>query len=555
MAGGRGPPPPGVVPPSGPDDGKQHLLYDFQTKDHFDRRREMMEGFPAGWRDDYPCWVPPDDVPSIARVRFGLRACAPHFIIGGAMKCGTTSLWEYLLRHPAVMPLRNEYLLPYAVRNMINSTIGKDVNRIKRHRRNIGKDNTTIVNQTIVYDEKSHTKDRRLQDGFPPEPRRPPIKRGDPHAGRAPPNRDERSSDRHIKIRDYPGDKRRVKKKAIAKQRRNMESTRKKAITLKRFIRPIIGKKEVRFFDGSWWKKANKHASDEKEAVSWYYNVFPIIPHPESAPTDFDENRGMIAGEASPTYINSKGAPDRVGKFLPEGKVIFMLRNPADRVFSQMNMQKDMADEIKKYRNRTNRNFTDFDEAVDWSRAGQRCWVTTTVVNGKTSETKRVYNKTKLLDLHPVSKRAHVNKLNKALNASLYYYAVKQWSSHVKEENLLFIRSEDFYKDTIKVMHQVEEFLGIPRLTDEQWGPIVGQVYNLKLDGKTREFDPKAVSKKDLHHTAADKDRLKMSEESRAALDDFYEKPNQDLKELLAPWGFPGWKRGKQDTGTRDRRR
>ena len=42
------------------------------------------------------CWVPPTQRQPI---------CAPHFIIAGAMKSGTTSLYSYLQMHPLVLPL------------------------------------------------------------------------------------------------------------------------------------------------------------------------------------------------------------------------------------------------------------------------------------------------------------------------------------------------------------------------------------------------------------------------------------------------------------------
>jgi len=40
------------------------------------------------------CYVPP-----------GRDTCGPHFIVAGAMKCGTTSMYAYLLDHPQVLPL------------------------------------------------------------------------------------------------------------------------------------------------------------------------------------------------------------------------------------------------------------------------------------------------------------------------------------------------------------------------------------------------------------------------------------------------------------------
>lgn len=40
------------------------------------------------------CYVPP-----------GRDSCGPHFVVAGAMKCGTTSMYAYLLNHPQVLPL------------------------------------------------------------------------------------------------------------------------------------------------------------------------------------------------------------------------------------------------------------------------------------------------------------------------------------------------------------------------------------------------------------------------------------------------------------------
>ena len=43
------------------------------------------------------CWVPP-----------GRETCAPWFVVAGSMKCGTTSVYSYLLNHPSVLPISPE---------------------------------------------------------------------------------------------------------------------------------------------------------------------------------------------------------------------------------------------------------------------------------------------------------------------------------------------------------------------------------------------------------------------------------------------------------------
>ena len=47
------------------------------------------------------CWVPR-----------GHESCAPRYIIAGAMKCGTTSLFQYLTQHPDILSLKSFVLDP-----------------------------------------------------------------------------------------------------------------------------------------------------------------------------------------------------------------------------------------------------------------------------------------------------------------------------------------------------------------------------------------------------------------------------------------------------------
>ena len=54
------------------------------------------------------CWIPE-----------GRDHCAPQFIIAGAMKCGTTSLWTYLLHHPQVLPLDHVEIDPKKLRTVM----------------------------------------------------------------------------------------------------------------------------------------------------------------------------------------------------------------------------------------------------------------------------------------------------------------------------------------------------------------------------------------------------------------------------------------------------
>jgi hypothetical protein len=72
-----------------------------------------------------------------------------------------------------------------------------------------------------------------------------------------------------------------------------------------------LGQKEIRFFDRYW---AN--------GFDWYKSCFPEVKSEQ------------ITGEASPTYLHRTLSMNRIAKYLPKIKLIIMLRNPIDRVYS-----------------------------------------------------------------------------------------------------------------------------------------------------------------------------------------------------------------------------
>ena len=49
-------------------------------------------------------WVNPLSVQSIGRALTGSMRVLPDFLIIGGQKCGTTSLYNYLLNHPDIYP-------------------------------------------------------------------------------------------------------------------------------------------------------------------------------------------------------------------------------------------------------------------------------------------------------------------------------------------------------------------------------------------------------------------------------------------------------------------
>jgi len=94
-------------------------------------------------------------------------------------------------------------------------------------------------------------------------------------------------------------------------------------------------------------------AGTTKAASTWIYECFEDHPDIATHANDtlhyfdmyhhrgldwyreqFDPSSGQMIGEASPTYMYSVGAVERLAAQLPDVELVFCLRNPVDRAFS-----------------------------------------------------------------------------------------------------------------------------------------------------------------------------------------------------------------------------
>jgi len=292
----------------------------------------------------------------------------------------------------------------------------------------------------------------------------------------------------------------------------------------RRLLRPIIGLKEVRFFDKMWYSQAKNYAGED-EAMGWYLDVFPIIPASNEPPNEWDSARGKITGEASPTYINSPHAATLIRDALPEIKIIFLLRNPVDRLHSARNMQIGIREDLKSFKEQHGKgrsrgyDFGNFDELLKYTSA----WP---------EQPKNIQRKGRKFE-------SQVARLQRGLKIGVYQTQLLKWVDLFRKEQLMFIRSEDFYSKQVETIHKVEDFLGIKRLPDELWKPILAYTYNLEIDPMTKRYIPVAQlldSKKKIS-----KKKENMSAQSREMLERYYSPYNKDLEQLLAPWNFKAW--------------
>jgi hypothetical protein len=175
-------------------------------------------------------------------------------------------------------------------------------------------------------------------------------------------------------------------------------------------------KKEVHFFDSSrrWFEKG----------VGWYRSQFP-------APT-WRDGLKVVTGEATPYYLFHPYSPGRASTTVPDAKLIALLRNPVDRAYSAY-----------RQRVRNRQESLSFEEALE-------------------AEEERTSGELeKLLADETYHDRAYPRYAYRA--RGIYVDQLKRWHEHFDPDQLLVLKSEDYFADPVGTMHRVHEFLGLPK--------------------------------------------------------------------------------------------
>jgi hypothetical protein len=186
----------------------------------------------------------------------------------------------------------------------------------------------------------------------------------------------------------------------------------------------IVGarEKELRFFS-----KDRLY----NEGLNWYRKQFPLFVDPK-----YKGQEQLITGEATPKYIFLERVPERVYKAMPNAKLIVLLRNPVDRAFSHYHhyIRRDIEP-------------LSFKEAI-------------------TIEEKGIIRKNYLL-------------------RGIYVNQLKRWMKLFPKDQILILRSEDYFSDPIAALNKASHFLG---LSDWEGTYLPGKrKHKSKLDDKMRK--------------------------------------------------------------------
>ena len=216
--------------------------------------------------------------------------------------------------------------------------------------------------------------------------------------------------------------------------------------------------KEVHYFDRFFHK-----------GIEWYRSQFPL--------PRLKEQRKVITGETTPDYLFHPHAARRMAEVVPQARLIVLLRNPVDRAYSHYHHNLT----------RKGRETLGFEEAIEAEQARLRGEMEKMLKNER----------------YTSYKYRHYSYLYKGI----YVDHLLRWSEFYSEEQMLVLKSEDFYEHTLETLKVIQDFLHLP---DWQPEPAV-----LQMIPKRQNRYPK------------------MKPDTRRRLEEYFEPHNRRLYEYL----------------------
>jgi hypothetical protein len=185
------------------------------------------------------------------------------------------------------------------------------------------------------------------------------------------------------------------------------------------------------------------------EGTEWYRRCFPK--------SRWKDGRKTITGEGTPGYLFDPHVPQRMAKVIPQARLIALLRNPVDRAYSAYY-----------HRVRNGQDTRSFEETIE----------------------------APLKDPH-----------HGQLSRGIYVDYLLHWSKFFSDEQMLVLKSEDFFERPRETLKPVLDFLDLP-----EWEPEASEFRDKVNKGKYEQ---------------------KMDPATRRRLEDFFEPHNRRLYEYL----------------------
>jgi hypothetical protein len=167
-----------------------------------------------------------------------------------------------------------------------------------------------------------------------------------------------------------------------------------------------------------------------EEGVDLYRRCFP--------PPVWKDGRRTITGEATLGYLFRPYIPERMAEVIPQARLIALLRNPVDRAYSQYHQRLRKGGE-----HRT------FEEVII-----------------------------------EAANKSHAQYLSRGI----YVDQLLRWSKFFSDEQMLVLKSEDFFEHPQETLKIVLDFLDLPHWEPEALEIRKKGYYERKMDAATRQW-------------------------------------------------------------------
>ena len=189
----------------------------------------------------------------------------------------------------------------------------------------------------------------------------------------------------------------------------------------------------------------------------WYRRCFPT--RHQIGREQKHLNLPVITGEASPSYLLYPNAAPRAAAFVPDAKLLVLLRNPVDRAWShyQMNRSKGLVYD-REQKCEVPREPLSFDDALAQEEARLQA---------------------ALLCMEKSDERSLWWRMHSYQKRGLYASQIKRWLEFFPREQFLFVDSAELLRDTSASFYRVLDFLQVQ--------PLDLPVYEQKHVGNYKE--------------------------------------------------------------------
>ena len=317
-------------------------------------------------------------------------------------------------------------------------------------------------------------------------------------------------------------------------------------------------RREAHFFDTSWNTQVIKQARkmnitqyNDKHclALQQYMKLFEtetMMANSQSMPHGKNPNSTdhlpLYTFEKTPTYFNHPKIPSRIRLAVPWSKIVLILRDPIDRLYSHYKMTVKTNFGLRKYSledfiyhelkamKRFNMTTASLMEPVNVTEGNDDTDKSIPVIADHYQMPKNVPYDHAILDPEKWNPKtqAIINKpdssklsFHNLVRRGLYSIQLRWWLNFYSiDRDLLVINYDDLLKDTRSVFERVCDFAGIPLPYDTARNQTPADV-GIDFGRKNR--------------ADKDKDERPLKNETRRFLSEFYAPYTAELQELLGP--------------------